>query len=348
MSANDELKLQEKLRFVRFERYHLQTVSKKILKGFRVKNCLRSVNGDSVGVHKHLKTQRAFYSGLQICGSVWTCPVCASKISERRRKELQQAFDIHKKNNGHIAMLTLTFSHKRTDKLDEILEKFSKAMKNFMGCRAFTNLRNEMNLIGRIRVLEVTWSETNGFHPHAHIALFYESEIDLKHMKKTMYEIWRKSCNSVGLKASKAHGLDLQGAEDAEKYLSKHGTWSLDQELTKAHIKKGKTESLTPFDLLRKYADTEDEKYANLFITYAIYFKNKMQLHWSRGLKKHFGIGEKTDEVLAKEKTEDADILGLLGLEQWKIILSKDSRAKFLTLCEKHGYENAINIFFNA
>lgn len=38
--------------------------------------------------HTHGK---AFYQGLMACGGVWTCPVCAAKVSERRRQELKEA-----------------------------------------------------------------------------------------------------------------------------------------------------------------------------------------------------------------------------------------------------------------
>lgn len=343
MKDLDDCKLEEKMQFSKIKKYHLQSVSRTILYDFRVRNCLRSINGNYVGVHQHNVTKRAFYSGLQICGSVWTCPICASKISERRRKELKQAFEFHKEAGGYIAMLTLTFKHKRADSLDKILEKFSEAMKRFFAGRAFNHIRKEMSLIGRIRVLEVTWSEKNGFHPHAHIAIFYNSKIEMDYMKNRMYELWKNACKKVDLVASKEHGLDLQGAADADKYLSKHGNWSLDQELTKAHSKKGKVESLTPFDLLRMYDETADEKYAKLFRTYAVYFKGKRQLMWSPGLKKHFGIGEKSDEEIAKEKTEQADLMGLLSPEEWNIILRKDIRAEFLNSCQTQGFKPSLD-----
>ena len=78
---NDVLEVQ---RAIRFERYAMQSVAKDLLPNERVKICLRHVAGDNVEVRKHLKTEKAFYSGLMVCGSVWMCPVCASKISERR------------------------------------------------------------------------------------------------------------------------------------------------------------------------------------------------------------------------------------------------------------------------
>ncbi|WP_439952633.1 hypothetical protein, partial [Escherichia coli] len=81
----------------------------------------------------------------------------------------------------------------------------------------------------------------------------------------------------------KKYGLDLECGEKANEYLSKHGTWSLDRELSKTHIKVGKNDSLTPFDLLREYLHTEDKKYLNLFKEYAEALKGKNQIYWSRG-----------------------------------------------------------------
>lgn len=335
--------LDEKLRLARTERYACQSVSRKALPDERVSMCLRKPNGSNVEVLKHRKTNKAFYNGLLVCGSVWTCPVCAAKISERRKKEIQQAFELHKLNGGKIALLTLTFSHKKTDRLVDTIKKFGQATQKFMSGKSYNNIREEMKLIGRIRVFEVTYGK-NGFHPHIHIALFYENDCDLNIIKNRMFELWNKACVKVGLTASKKYGLDLQNGDEAEEYLSKHGTWSLEQELSKSHIKKAKQDSMTPFDFLREYLKTEDVKYINLFREYAECFKGKRQIQWSQGLKKKFVLVEKTDEELAKEKTEEADILGMLTYAEWKQILKSDSRSKFLDRIERFGYDLAYRL----
>lgn len=335
--------LSEKLRAVRTERYACQSVARKAVPNERVGMCLRRINGSNVKVLKHQKTSKAFYDGLLVCGSVWLCPVCAAKISERRKLEIKQAFDIHKSEGGNIAMLTLTFSHKKKDRLKETIQKFGKATTKFMSGRAFNDIRLEMNLIGRIRVFEVTYG-ANGFHPHVHIALFYKNEIDLYKIKLKMFELWEKACEKFEIKTTLKHGIDLQGADEAEAYLSKHGTWSLEQELSKSHIKKAKNESMTPFDFLRKYLETEDEKLLHLFREYMECFKGKRQIQWSQGLKKRFVLVEKTDEELAKEKVEEADALGMLSYSDWKQILKLDQRSLFLDRVEKFGFENAYMI----
>ncbi len=335
---DDKKNLEKKLKITRAERYACQSVARKALPKERVSMCLRRTNGDNVEVMQHRKTQKAFYNGLLICGSVWNCPICAAKISERRKKEIEQAFVQHKSEGGKIALLTLTFSHKKTDKLKDLISKFGEATQHFMRGRAFNDIRNAMGLIGRIRVYEVTYGN-NGFHPHVHIALFYNNGVDLQEIKESMYDLWQKACEKSGLSTSKKHGLDLQSGAEAEAYLSKHGTWSLEQELSKSHIKKAKNESMTPFDFLREYLKTEDKKFLKLFREYAECFKGKRQIQWSQGLKKHFILEDKTDEQLAKEKVEEADRLGMIEYADWKIIRKFDLRAQLLDCIEEYGFE---------
>lgn len=341
--AQKTVELDEKLRLSRAERYACQSVARKAIPNERVSMCLRRVNGNNVEVLQHRKTNKAFYNGLLVCGSVWHCPVCAAKISERRKKEIKQAFDMHKEDGGKIAMLTLTFSHKKTDRLKVTIDRFGQATQDLVRTRKFDIIRDEMGLIGRIRVYEVTYGK-NGYHPHVHMALFYTNDVELDLMKNRMYELWEKACEKAGLTSSKKYGLDLQGAEEAEAYLSKHGTWSLEQELSKSHIKKAKNESMTPFDFLREYLLTEDKKYLKLFKEYAECFKGKRQIQWSNGLKKRFLVQEKTDEQLAQEKTEEADILGMISYQDWKQILKSESRSKLLDRIEKYGFELALKM----
>ena len=102
------------------------------------------------------------------------------------------------------------------------------------------------------------------------------------------------------------HGLDLRDGKYASQYVSK---WGLEHELTKGHIKKGKENSLTPFDLLQLSIDDEEvffKKPSKLFQEFAISVKGSRQLVWSRGLKKLLEIEDKTDEELAEETENEA------------------------------------------
>lgn len=68
--------------------------------------------------------KKAHYSNVQRCGSVWTCPVCAKQITEKRREELKTAIETWKNVHfGGVLMLTLTFSHSATESLRSLLER---------------------------------------------------------------------------------------------------------------------------------------------------------------------------------------------------------------------------------
>ena len=101
-------------------------------------------------------------------------------------------------------------------------------------------------------------------------------------MQADMFKVWEHCCLKAGLGApSQQHGLHLQAGNEAGNYVSK---WGLEHEMTKGHVKKGK-DSRTPFDILRSFDETGDEKEANLFRLYYFAFKGQRQLNWSRGLK---------------------------------------------------------------
>ena len=74
-----------------------------------------------IEIHKGLTNGKAFYHGLMACGSVWTCPVCAAKIAERRRLELKQAIEAAKVKGFGVYFVTLTIPHGVGDDLHQLL-----------------------------------------------------------------------------------------------------------------------------------------------------------------------------------------------------------------------------------
>ena len=103
----------------RLARFALQNQSAKLLPHERVKSCLRCrIDASiSVSVKYNTKREKAHYSNLQRCGSVWHCPVCASIITEKDAQKLK-AIDTH---DGGLYMLTLTFPHYLGDNLKSLL-----------------------------------------------------------------------------------------------------------------------------------------------------------------------------------------------------------------------------------
>lgn len=330
----------------RVERFALQSVARDILPKSRTAFCLRSriKGGEGVGVWRSTQHQTAHYSGLIVCGSVWTCPVCAAKISERRRLELQAAIAQHRESGGDAYLLTLTTPHGRRDDLAQLLAMQAKALASFTAQRAVKAVFAEMGEIGRVRAFEVTHGRkgtNNGWHPHYHFLQFAKGGADaaqLMDWRTRLYLEWAKCCERAGLGTpSFQHGLDLQDGSKADKYLSK---WGLECEMTKGHIKQAKAGGETPFDLLRAVlADKSDKQAAALFAEFGLVFKGKRQLSWSRGLRARFDLAEeKTDEELSREQSEDAELLGLISVDEWRDVLRVQARGVVLELAAAGGW----------
>lgn len=330
----------------RVERFALQSVARSILPKSRTAKCLRIRAFDrDVQVWKSKEHKTASYAGLQTCGSVWACPVCAAKIAERRRAELQQAMEMHKASGGSVLLLTLTTPHQRGDVLSELLAQQGGALESFFADTSVKKVLAEMGNVGKVRALEVTHGRkgtNNGWHPHFHILLFCGSSIseaDRKDFAARLYLRWSAYCQKAGLGTpSYTHGIQLDSGDKASDYVAK---WGLEDEMTKGHIKKAKAGGETPFDLLRAVlADKQDKQAMALFKEFAECFKGKRQLSWSKGLKARFYLDEKTDDELANEKDDRAVLLGLISVDQWRDVLKMDARSTVLELAANTGWED--------
>ncbi len=79
---------------VREERFALQGVALRLVPHERVARCLRypyPLASEVQVLHgRGPQGETARFGGLEVCGSVWLCPVCAAKITERWRRELEE------------------------------------------------------------------------------------------------------------------------------------------------------------------------------------------------------------------------------------------------------------------
>lgn len=315
---------------------------------WRVTGCSRRKISEFVGVLYAPSIKKAHFGGLMVCGSVWTCPPCAAKISERRKNEIQAATDAFKEAGGHLYMITLTFSHSRQDDLDDLMRRLSDARMRLRRTRAYGVLKRELGFVGDIRTLEVTFGDKNGFHPHEHSLWLTACQFTarkLESFKTRLFVLWERACAAAGLALpNRKRGVDVRHAMSAAEYLAKFGresSWGVASELSKQHIKSGRAASMTPFDLLRSY-QAGNAEHGNRFIAYANAFFGKRQIIWSRGLKALFGVVEMTDEELAKEEAQDASLLARIEAWEWRVILRQphDVRAVLLDLAEgaaEHG-----------
>ena len=329
-----------------FQRIHdflLQDQSAKLLPRERVRNCLKKrIDKTKLREIKYNEDRKkAHWCNVQRCGSIWICPVCAKQVSEKRREELKLGIDRFKsRENGAVFLLTLTFSHSMGQPLKSLLDGLKRAIKRFYEDNRVKAIQKELGVQYKIKGLEVTFGK-NGWHPHHHILLLNDSyRLDFKNYISQLSTLWIKACKKAGLNApSMQHGLDLRDGTYAQEYVSK---WGLDSELTKGHIKKGREESLTPFDLLQLSIEDKEvfgKKPSKLWQEFGIAIKGSRQLEWGRGLKKFLNIEEKTDQECAEETEQNAISLTTVDDYIFSLLCHYQARHTFLQ-CIERDYEN--------
>lgn len=358
----------------RFERYALQSAARKILynqkhprghsHSWRVADCLRGVAGDDVRVLMSLEHQKAHYGNLRVCGSVWTCPVCAAKISEYRKKEIETVASVHTEAGGFMYMVTYTFSHSRNDDLGVLLGDYKSnkglagALQRLRDSRGYKKLLEQIDHIGLIRNLEVTHGDANGWHPHVHELWLVNKKLskhELQVFKNALFDLWLRACEKSGLALpNRQRGVDMVLALDPAAYLQKWGReqkWSIGSELAKSHVKKAFSGGRTPFDLIRLYLSDpkKADYYASLFRDYAVSFFGKRQCYWTNGLKNLFLIKDRTDEEIALDNDDKAIEIAAISKEDWKKVINApyEARAIILRLAETGGAD-AVKLFIDS
>lgn len=271
------------------------------------------------------------YKGLATCGSVHTCPICASKIQERRRQEVEKAIAWAEVQERAGYVVSYTFPHRVDQPLKQLLKLQREALAHMRNSRGYKELMKQCQNVGRIRSLEVTHGE-NGWHPHTHELLFLDPEVTPEWLKWKLVWLWLKSCRKVGLYVEgrddecnfARYSVDVRAGDDGTAdYLAKmddQRTWGLSHELTKSSSKQGKRSGVHPFKL------ASDPATHGLFLEYVQAMKGSRQLIWSRGLKDAVGLDDKTDDEIAREEVAKVADQIPVADRAWHYVLGNDAR----------------------
>lgn len=271
------------------------------------------------------------YKGLATCGSLYTCPICASKIQERRRQEVEQAIAWATAQERAGYVVSLTFPHRIDQPLSELLKMQRDALQHMRNSRGYKQLMERCKHAGRIRSLEVTHGQ-NGWHPHTHELLFLDPEVPAEWLKWQLVWLWLKSCRKVGLfrddRDNEAdfcrYSVDVRaGDEGTADYLAKmddQRQWGLSHELTKSSSKQGRRAGSHPFKLASEPATH------GLFLEYVHAMKGSRQLIWSRGLKEAVGVVDKSDVEIAQEDVAKVSDQIPVADRAWRFVLGNDAR----------------------
>jgi hypothetical protein len=315
-------------------KWKMQTAAMQLLpENKRICACHRMMVESANGVKIRRDSERAWFSGVAVCGSVWICPVCARKVGETRRAEMQTAIDRCISQGGDVALITLTFSHAIYHRIQDLLPRLAEATRKLKAGRKWQALKAKYGIIGSVRALEVTYGR-NGWHPHIHEIEFSNRPLtraEHEQLKVEIFELWAAACAKAQLGLPSAeHGVDVRGASRAAQYV---GKWGFASELTRGSSKLGWS-GRTPWQLLEDYCNG-DQLAGQLWAEFARTFVGRRQLFWSAGLREKLGLGELfSDEELAELEPDASDAVDVHTIDryQWAMVCRLEVRAKVLRL----------------
>jgi hypothetical protein len=301
-----------------------------------VNGCRRSISKTAGGVVSVCRQVSAdgrvcgSFKGLSTCKSVWLCPMCSARISERRAIELNDAVKAAESQGLLVVLVTVTFSHSASDSLSDTLSAFRSALRRSRSGRDWHALQQEFSPLGYVRALEVTHG-SNGWHPHAHELWFLPAQTDATAFAAAYEARWLKAMSYAGLSGNEhAFRCDVSRGGIAA-YVAKFGReprWGPGRELAKASHKRGRRASATPWQLLRM-AREGDADACGWFLDYASAFKGCRQLQWSPGLRAQLVLPEPlTDDEAAADDAVCVDgaveVVAVLDGKRWYRVYYND------------------------
>lgn len=321
----DSLQKKHQLRSLLFEMRRvsggMKSTDKDYERGYTSISCcgrkpLNDINDPTpINVVRGKNSKNIYYNGLMKCGSVWRCPVCNYKITQQRGKEVyfMTSEFLRKSKDNKISFITLTMRHLSTYPLKYTLKTILEEFRMFQRTSVYKRLKEEHNIQGFIKSLEITVSDVNGWHPHIHLLLFHKSSnYDALHKEFIKRWVKRKKINAL----QKAQNAQICSNEKGiADYVTK---WTISDELTKSNFKYSKKKnSFTPFQILRKISQgdfknhIEEKKLKARFYEYSRESHGKHLIHISKNLQKSLKESKikfelkKESEVLQDEIYEE-------------------------------------------
>ena len=327
---------------VRRLRYRLRTAAARVLSQEAVNRCGRYVVEAPDAPHPFevavkVGERGAHYSGLITCGSVWHCPVCAARVAEGRRQEVEKVLTKHAEAGGIAYMAAFTIPHHVFQSCKDLRLAVATAWQRVQSGAPWKKKKGRYRLVGTIRVLEVTRGE-NGWHPHLHVIFLFEGPALFAPFGDWLFDRWAAVVNRLGYgQCNKAvwRFERARSTSQAGDYVVK---WGADRELTSMHVKRGKGGGRSPWQILADIADRSDPADIRLFQEYAAAFKGARQLTWSKGLREAFlDIDEAVDKGLADQEPP-ADTVCFVGKYVFEDLQSRGLDVALLEAAESGGW----------
>ena len=153
------------------------------------------------------------------------CPCCGYEKVESIRKNVSTFTNDFQRNGGNLHLLTLTIPHDQNTDLNVLYKSFSQSVMRMKNSSVWRNrFKKEIDHQFHYNRYETTITPSNLFHLHLHITIGGYNLIDTNEWKRTLTNLWRRCCQSVGVKRlpSKSNGVDIR--------ITSNGTYSVGKE----------------------------------------------------------------------------------------------------------------------
>lgn len=282
---------------------------------------------------------QAFFGGIFQCGRVWVCPVCAPRITEARRKEVEAVVHRHMKAGGMVYLATFTLPHNKRQPLRDLRATVSNAFTKVRTGKKAQAAKVDAGEVGYVRTLEVTVGEA-GWHPHLHVLylLNHDDATRAQDYGDRLFSRWAGLVEQWGYGRCNRSIWRFERASDPTAAGNYAVKWGCDRELTQTHMKRAKGGGRSPWQLLADICDADDPRDVALFREYARAMHGARQLTWSKGLRELYELNEDaSDEDLANKEPE-AETLGFLTKEGLKEITDRLLEDELFGEIERRGW----------
>lgn len=176
-------------------------------KSERINDCLNLWHWDKYEKNKILDLQ-----SVNRCNNNRFCPNCKLLDISKFIHKFRNVYDQYYYLGYKAYMLTLTIPSVPGEQLRNTIDKLNKCFRKFT--EKYTYDINDVKsykdrLIkfeGGIKVLEITYNDVNGFHPHFHCVVFTNNSIDEKLIEKHIKGKWSNKRKDYNMKSY----VDLQ------------------------------------------------------------------------------------------------------------------------------------------
>jgi hypothetical protein len=273
--------------------------------------------------------------------------VCSAKIHHRRAAELRDALTTWETQGHSASLVTITVPHDVGDRLAKLLNSERDAWKRVTQGGAWQRLKRKLGITGHIIALEFTWGDENGWHPHYHVLVVHDQDLDAAAIAQLHAHIHSRlaaSCRDHGLRPpDQLHAVRVDpnvSATAAGGYIAKGGDWTPAEEMTRGDLKTSRTGSRTPFQILADYYQTGDTRDRDLWRDYSQVTRGVAAARWSRDLRAVMlgpvEVSEKTDADLASDDV-NGELVVVIAVALWSRIRIAGLDHALLAIAERSG-----------